>query len=147
MAMPGITDENEVKKLLKKVLDSPDEIIKFAVVAAGPKEGELVLSKLKELKRKEVQAAAEEESKGAGGKAAKFDVIVGECRLDAPASTKLRLSVYGKAVAKAVACAEHLLTRGPYKTVGFTEVVLVEVEEPVAGQPPVAAPSATSPSP
>lgn len=130
MTMPGLSDEKDVKVLLKKLLSSPDEVVKFAVVARGPKDGELVLSKTEKLKKKDVQAAAEEEAKERnGGKAVRVDVMVGECRLHKAGQAVLRLSVYGKAIAKAVACAEHLVVRGPYKTIGFTDVILEEVDE------------------
>lgn len=66
MALPGAVDEKEVKTLLKKLLDHSDEVIKFAVVARGPKDGDLILSKKQKLKKKEVQTEAEATNNGGG---------------------------------------------------------------------------------
>jgi len=133
MELPGISEENELKPLLKKLLSSKDEVYKFAVVASGPREGRLLLDKKQKFKKKEVQEKAETDQESKKG--AKFDVMTGECRLDPKNEATLRLIVYGKAPAKAVACVEHLLVRGPFKTVGFTGVILEEVEDGVADAP------------
>ncbi len=129
MPLPGISAENELKPLLKKLLNDKDEVYKFAVVASGPRDGQLILDKKVKLKKKEVLQEAEAEAKKSGGKAVKMDVMTGECRLDATNAATLRLIVYGKAPAKAVACVDHLLARGPFKAIGFTGVILEEVEE------------------
>lgn len=149
MPVPGMSEEKDVKLLLKKLIESADEVYKFAVVARGPKDGQLILSKKEKLKKIEVHNEAEAEAKKeSGGKAVRLDVITGECRLHKAGTTTLRLIVHGKAIAKAVACAEHLLARGPYKSVGFTDVILEEVEEegggdqaPVSGTSSPAVPS------
>lgn len=135
MPVPGISDEKDLKPLLKKLLSDPEEVYQFAVAASGPREGQLVLDKKVKLKKKEVQQEAEAEAKKNGGKAVKMDVMTGECRLDATSPTTLRLIVYGKAPAKAVACVDHLLVRGPFKAIGFTGVILEEVEETADDQP------------
>ncbi|MFO0870611.1 MAG: hypothetical protein U0935_16915 [Pirellulales bacterium] len=145
MGLPGVTDEKDLKLLLKKLLENSEETYPFAVVARGPKEGDLLMSKKEKLKKKDVEGAAESEAKKAGGKAVKFDVMVGDCRLDTPGSTTLRLLVRGKAPAKAVACLEHLLIRGPFKTVGFTNVILEELAEGDEGAPPPASLPGSSP--
>lgn len=148
MPLPGISDEKEIKLLLKRALENKEEVFKFAVAASGPREGALLLNKKDKFKKKDVQEQAEAEAKTKnGGKAVKFDVMTGECRLDATNATTLRLIVYGKAPARAVACAEHLLVRGPFKSVGFTAVILEEVPEDegqgAAGTAATNAPAAT----
>lgn len=133
--------------MLKKLLNDKDEVYQFAVAASGPREGQLLLDKKVKLKKKEVQQAAEAEAKKNAGKPVKLDVMTGECRLDGTNVTTLRLLVNGKAPAKAVACMDHLLVRGPFKAIGFTGVILEEVaevpdEEPAAPSPDDDAPTA-----
>ena len=153
MPIPGSSDEKEVKALLKKLLEDKDLVCKFAIVASGPKDGELHLSKQQKYNKKEVQEAAEADAKKkSGGKPVKLDVMVGECQLLTEGSTVLKLVVAGKAAAKAVACFDHLLARGDYKTIGFTTVQLVEVDEladkvPAPPPPPVEKPSSSIPEP
>lgn len=136
MPLPGITDVAEIRKLLAKLMTDAERTYKFAVVARGVRDGDLVLSKVEKLRRKEVKAAAlqdaAEQQKRAGkdrGPPPKLEVIAGECRLLKPGSTTLLLLVAGKVQPKAVACTEFLLKRGPFRIVGFTNVVLEAVEE------------------
>ena len=136
MPLPGITDVAEIRKLLAKLMTDAERTYKFAVVARGVREGDLVLSKVEKLRRKEVKAAAlqdaAEQQKKAGKDRAplpKLEVIAGECRLLKPGSTTLLLLVAGKVQPKAVACTEFLLKRGPFRIVGFTNVVLEVVED------------------
>ncbi|MGE0386808.1 MAG: hypothetical protein AB7Q97_18945 [Gammaproteobacteria bacterium] len=136
MALPGIWEEKELKPLLKKLMDDGDLTLQFAVVASGPKEGWLVLDRKQKLKKPEMEKAAAElaesdpdRKKKGGGKNAKFDIMTGRCRLESADSGVLRIIANGRAPAKAVACAEHLLVRGPYKSIGFTGVVLEETGE------------------
>ena len=131
MAVPGVWEENELKLLLKKLINSKDEVFKFAVAAKGPREGQLALDKKLKFKKKDVQEKAESDAKEEGGKPVKMEVMTGECRLDSKNNTTLLLLVNGKAPAKAVACIEHLLVRGPFKAIGFTGVILEEVDENV----------------
>lgn len=142
MARTGITDEKDLKLLLGKLLADPAESFKFAVVATGPRDGELLLNKVEKFTKNNVEEEAQEEHKKANpGKAVRFEVIVGECRLASAGSKALKLEVAGKVAAKAVSCLEHLLTKGPFKTVGFTSVIIEEVN-PTA--PPTVAPTATA---
>lgn len=151
MALPGLTDEKEIKLLLKKLLTDSTEAFKLAVIAFGPKEGYLLMSKQAKLKRKEVLSEASAEAReNNGGKNVPLDVLTGECRLHKPETTILRVIAYGKAPAKAVACVEHLLTRGAYKSCGFTGVVIEEVDEsdesPESGVEPSGVASTTTAS-
>lgn len=154
MPLPGVSDEKDLKPLLKKLFESKDEVYKFAVAASAPREGQLLLDKKLPLKKKDVQQEAEAEAKKQTGKAVKMDVMTGECRLDDKNAATLRLIVNGKAPAKAVACIEHLLVRGPFKSIGFVAVLLEEIEEAPSATPtenatasPPAAPAPSAPSP
>lgn len=144
MGLPGIHEEKEVRTLLKKLLEKEDgeQVFKFAVVARGPKDGDLILSKKEPLRRKEVVDAAEGDARNSkGGKPLKLDVMVGDCCLAKDKNDVLLLRVNGKAAARAVSCIEHLLTLGPYKMLGFVGVLLEEVDGETVAPPPIATPS------
>ena len=130
MVLPGMSEEKDVRLLLKKLLEDAELVLKFAVVARGPKDGNLILSRTEKLKRLAVAKAAEEEPENQNkGKPVKLDVMAGECRLATPGGTVLLVIAHGKAPARAVACIEHLLTLGPYKALGFTGIRLEELDE------------------
>lgn len=59
MTMPGITEEPDLKRLLKRLIEDQQEVFKFAVVARGPKDGDLSLIKKEKRKKKEVRTVAE----------------------------------------------------------------------------------------
>jgi len=130
MPLPGISEQNKLIPLLRMLISDQTEVFKFAVAASSPKEGVLCMSKKEKLKKKEVRSEAEADAKEAnGGKAVKLEVMTGECHRDEQSDTTLRLVIYGKAPAKAVACIEHLLVRGPYKVAGFKRVIIEEVAD------------------
>lgn len=150
MELPGISDEKEVRQLLKKLKDGEDDSreLKFAVVARGPKDGELLLSRIEKLKRKDVLAAAEPIARqAAGGKPVKLDVLAGLCSLAPNQDSVLLLRVEGKVASRAVACVEYLLTVGVYKTLGFRGVVFEELVENDGTSAPVGESGGTTTSP
>lgn len=133
MALPhGAKDDvTVVRALLKIAKNSPRKKLRFAVVARGKMDGDLIVAKKTRLRRSVIEKhmkAEDAAAKKKGLKPAKYDVIVGECQVQAPGSETLRVTTVGKTPARAVSCMDYLV-RKTYKGAGFKGITLIETPE------------------